>query len=777
MLHEILLSLSGHPSPLLRNDHSDPAAASLISPPERQLLDTAAHLSDLHCGLRDETGYISGYHPSVICRAVSTAIVTIHLAAFQRKIIEVEDSILRKDAALVGAYNIVPLTAVLGQFSGWTRRLEWLRDLVEFMTADKGREDRLPCQAAKLIDRLRSELQTGYADVSDTAQSLLRVAETSWLKQVSAWVLYGRRPTVGGYDFFIREDEEEEHGYRIDYDLLPSFVTPSTASSMLFIGVSINRTRSRTSTDLSASGLSHLASQHLEFTKLSSPLNGAMFSRAITTVRYTLSRTTLQKLLPLIKVLETLKVLREFFLIGRGEFAIALTQQADEKIRGRWQRADNLAYEKRDTLGTIVVKEGEVATVLARTWAFLSSMQGQHADEDEALELARDLLRLHVSKSTEAATPARGPDRARDKLLDAIVPTPFRNLLFSVPVTLTMQIQYPLDLFLTQSDLQIYTAINSYLLSIRRAHLRLTDLWKITSLRRHHPPPPRAPYGNTRGGIAQTKLLRERWALRSSIMRSTWSTSSAAIFFLGETEAYLQVEVVEGLWSHFHDWITGTGEPARGDPSPSQGSSDYPAANPASGPPRPDTGEPPTTQPDAHPNHDPQTLSTAHRHYLSALTRRLLLTQPTFAAPLHDLLIQTDQLVALVRRLHGVWVAADLEADEGVVDAFADLGAEERDVRAQLRGVERRVKFGIEDVVAALRSLSLDEGFAAEMEMEEEEEEGGLEGSLEGDGDGNGDGVRRYRPRRVGGIDRLLMKLDFGGWFGPSGRDGAELDA
>ncbi|KAI0970082.1 Spc97/Spc98 family protein [Xylaria arbuscula] len=753
MLHEILLSLSGHPSPLLRNDHSDPAASALISPPERQLLDTAAHLSDLHCKLREQTRRISSAHPSAICRAVSNAIVAVHLASFQRRIIEVEDSILRKDAALVGAYNIVPLTAVMGQFSDWTRRLEWLWELVEFMTADKGREDRLPCQAAKLIDRLRSELQTGYADVSETAQSLLQVAEISWLKQVSAWVLYGRKPTVGSYDFFIREDQNEEGGYTINYEFLPKFVTPSTAESMLFIGVSINRARSRASSDLGASDLSHVSSQHRELAQLSSPLKGVIFSRAITSIRYTLSRTTLQKLLPLARVLETLKVLREFFLIGRGEFAIALTQQADEKIRSRWRRADNLAYENRNALGTVVLKEGEVSAVLARTWAFLGSMQSEHADEDEALELARDVLRLHVSKSAEAPTPAKGSHYATNKILDAIAPTPFRNLLFSVPVTLTMQIHSPLDLFLTQSDLQIYTTINSYLLSIRRAHLRLMDLWKITSLRRHHLPPPRAPYGNTKSDIAKTRLLRERASLRSSIMRGTWSTSSAAIFFLGETEAYLQVEVVEGLWSHFHSWITGTSSsnlPAQ------QGTTKPPVTNP-------------TTDEPHHPNHDPQTLSTAHRQYLSALTRRLLLTQPAFTTPLYDLLIQTDHLVALVHRLHGVWVAADLEADEGVVDAFSNLDAEERDVRAQLRGVERRVKFGIEEVIAALRTLSLDGAFAAEMEGEEEV--GSVEDGMDGDIDGDGAGV--YRPHRVGGIDRLLMKLDFGGWFGPTTADGS----
>ncbi|KAI1276008.1 Spc97/Spc98 family protein [Xylaria sp. FL0933] len=766
MLHEILLSLSGHPSPLLRNDHSGPAASSLISPPERQLLDTAAHLSDLHCKLRDQTSRISSAHPSAICRAVSTAIVAIHLAAFQRRIIDVEDSILRKDAALVGAYNIVPLTAVMGQFSDWTRRLEWLWELVEFMTADKGREDRLPCQAAKLIDRLRNELQTGYADISETAQSLLQVAETSWLKQVSAWVLYGRRPTVGTYDFFIREDAKEEHGYAIDYELLPKFVTPSTAESMLFIGVSINRARSRASSDLGASDLSHVSSQHLELAQLSSPLNSVIFSRAITSIRYTLSSATLQKLLPLVKVLDILKVLREFFLIGRGEFAIALTQQADERVRSRWRRADNLAYENRVTLGTVVVKEGEVSAVLARTWAFLVSMQSEHEDEDEALELARDLLRLHVSKSTEAATPAKGSHHATNKILDAIVPTPFRNLLFSVPVTLTMHIHSPLDLFLTHSDLQVYTSINSYLLSIRRAHLRLTDLWKITSLRRHHPPPPRAPYGNTQSGIAKTRLLRERASLRSSIMRSTWSTSSAAIFLLGETEAYLQVEVVEGLWSHFHTWLSGSPKDSttRGEqpsrPSSTQGT--IPRSNNPSTDDDPGLDDEGQRRGNVDRNHDPQTLSTAHRQYLSALTRRLLLTQHAFTTPLYELLIQIDHLVALVHRLHGVWAAADLEADEGVVDAFSNLEAEERDVRAQLRGVERRVKFGIEDVVAALRGLSLDAGFAAEMEGEEEDGAAVEDGMIDGDGDE----VGKYRPHRVGGIDRLLMKLDFGGWFG-----------
>lgn len=207
MLHEILLSLSGHPSPLLRNDYTEPRAQSILSPPERELLRTAGHLSDLHCKLISYTAQVSASHPSIICRAVSTAINSLYLAAFQRKVLEVEESILRKDASLVGAYNIVPLTAVIGEFSGWTRRMEWLWDLVQFMLKE---DEGSPCRAAQLINKLRDELQTGYADIGETALSLVRVAETAWLKQVSAWVLYGTIPILGDVDFFIQKKKRDE---------------------------------------------------------------------------------------------------------------------------------------------------------------------------------------------------------------------------------------------------------------------------------------------------------------------------------------------------------------------------------------------------------------------------------------------------------------------------------------------------------------------------------------------------------------------------------------
>ncbi|KAK3307481.1 gamma-tubulin complex component protein [Chaetomium strumarium] len=812
MLHEILLSLSGHPSPLLRSALSSSSSSSsstndnninntdlstavhgILSPPERALLQSLARLSDLHVHLLTSTSHIASCHASVICRAVASAIDSLHLAAFRRKVLEVESTILQKDAALVGAYNIVPLTAVVAEFDGWARTLEWLTGVVQLMDAG--------CTGAKVVDFLRAELQTGYRDVEQTARSLVAVAEAAWVKQVSAWVLYGRVPGLGEGDFFIvarrrrgagkegaevegdSADGEEE--YVCEKGLLPGFVMPATAESMWFIGRSLNQIRAKSVGDYTLRGEDHLSSQLTRLASLKHPIDSATFARTIADIRHFLSRTTLQRLLPLSRVLDTLQLFRDFFLLRRGEFAMALTQQADEKIRSRWKRAENLAYEKRDGFGNVTVKEGEVATVLARTWAAMGSMQGEHADEDEGLELARDLLRLTVAKSrtSTSTTPA-----AIESGLTAIAPTPFRNLLFSVPVVLTLQIPSPLDLFLSQSDLQTYTAINSYLLSLRRAHLRLTDLWKITSLRRHHPAPPGPPYGSTRGGREKVHLLRQRHATRSSILRNAWATASAAIFFLGEIEGYLQTEVVAGLSDGFHRWLrTGEDDSRHNDDSSNQTLTTSPAreydgpdhapddndddiwlleSGPAS-PRSPSRSQQQQHQRRSHMRHDPQTLATAHRRYLRTLVHRLLLSQQFFTDPLYELLVQIDHLVALVHRLHSVWAAADLEADAGVVDAFVDLEKEERDVQREIRGVEGRVKSGIEGLVGELRRL---EGAAGSLLFSGSGEQS--------DGDEAGEAVRmresgEYAPRRVGGVDRLLMKLDFGSWFG---RGGLEVD-
>lgn len=208
MLHEIILSLSGHPSPLLATDNDKSTSSLILSPSEKELLTSIAHLSQLNCKLLQHTADIPLQHPSSICQAVATAIKSTHLANFQRRVLEVEDGILRRDAGSVGAYNIVPLTAIVGQFSDWTRRMEWFWEITQFMMEKD-------CLGAQLIDKLCASVQTGYSDIEEVALHLVRVAETAWLKQASAWLLYGRLSPFGKDDFFVYKGESGSDLVRI----------------------------------------------------------------------------------------------------------------------------------------------------------------------------------------------------------------------------------------------------------------------------------------------------------------------------------------------------------------------------------------------------------------------------------------------------------------------------------------------------------------------------------------------------------------------------------
>ena len=127
MLHDILLSLSGHPSALF--DAGRARFDNVLSPPERGLLASTGRLAELHRRTRDHAAIISTTHSSVVCRAVAAAITSLHLAAFQRKVLDVERQVLARDAAVVGAYDIVPLAGVVAAFAEWTRRMDWLFEL------------------------------------------------------------------------------------------------------------------------------------------------------------------------------------------------------------------------------------------------------------------------------------------------------------------------------------------------------------------------------------------------------------------------------------------------------------------------------------------------------------------------------------------------------------------------------------------------------------------------------------------------------------------------
>ena len=768
MIHELLLGISGHSSPLLSSstgelDGSNGFLASVFSPAERALLESLAQgLGERNRNVRTNASAISSSHPSTICRAVSTAIVSIHLASFQRRILEVEKTILEQDASIVGAYNIVPLSAIAEAFDGWTRKLEWLWDLVQFIQgkrSSKHPQARLStrdfCTAAELLRHLEESTHTGYPDIEQISLNLLKVAETAWLKQTSTWVLYGRHPASGAADFFITR-HAITHGsqgpasyeYDIEDDLVPHYVTKATAQSILSIGKALNYIRDRkiVFTDAASRAIapdlallpSHLSHLSSHLSALESPLTPSTFSAAIGAIRLSLSQNALQKLLPIASIMQMLHLLKDFFLMDNGEFAIALITAADERLSSR-NKADVSGCNLINDLASMTIKEGEVSTVLARAWNALDVLQSLDPAFDEVvddyLDRARSFIRLSIKSLDVNPTSSR-------EMTDKSPVASFDDLLLPSSTILSLRVHPPMDLFLAPADVAVYSSIHGYLLAIRRAHLRLSKLFLLSALRRDQSSS-KASVSSRHKDVVESLTERRRTVnQRAKAMRPVWADIGSAAFFLAELGEYFQGEVVKGSWSTFQSWLLHN-------PGCDVRSTDASLMSSTASERRPYVSWPASSDssqraPPLSPR-DPETLTKAHRRYLTSLEKGLLLDNFNFTTLLRRFMASIDHLTALMQRLNHIQQSLDLETNEGVSTAADDLAIEIQGLMQDLKGSCQKVSSGTQSLVEALRAIDAARTGARSIQVKDFTKE-----------------HDDFIPWANGGVERLLLKFDSG---------------
>jgi hypothetical protein len=667
---------------------------------------------------------------------VANGIETHQLQRFRSRISEVEESILKRDTGTVDGYDIVSLAKLVNAFDGWERILRYLHDLVESISPGSGSLDTLRKEGSKMsgagiIDRLRKDIYTGYPTLEEISLHLLKIAETAWLREISTWVLYGRLPSSFAYgsnsastDFFITEldgevdqNGEDEIGipkkYSINKNLLPGFIPHQTASSVLFIGRALSMIRLRgslatnqsTSSAAVASPEMTLLPIHLSFLQsLQSPLSPQKLTNAIAEIRLSLSRHTLQTLLPAERILESIYVFREFYLLGRGEFALNLIEQASEQVRSRWRRP---GAGKTSTQGPLI-KEGEVSAILTRTWGVLSSLQGEEG-VDERLDTARDLFYLSLHKPPQT-TPGRKPGES------------FSDVLVGVPVSLNIDLTWPLELFLQPNDLEEYNAIFVYLIAVRKTQMRLHGLWQG----RRNPP--------------VDQLSKEEWANRKVILRNReskerriWATASIIVFFLETLVSYWQGEVIENAFTTLVEIVAPTKQ--HGDNSDNEEVDIWKRSSTYSE--RPNTAASNQAASQERIQQDPESLMRAHQGYLAAIKRNVFLSDIVFAPLIKRLLQECENLASGIERLRHQCTISDLQ-----VDGMEGFGDEERERRLVLN----RCK----EVTSLLKQLMgrlhrIDE----ERDSWDEElfpTESGIPG------------VNHERTK----VDRLLMRMDLG---------------
>ena len=753
MLHEVLLSLMGHASPLLQDvgqieprrlEHDEFAA---FTPTEQALVGKLGHLSQLHIQLKDQAACVSSSHTSVVCRAVSSRIVSQYLKLFRQKVLDVESSILAKDARYVGGYDIVPLSTVCGEFAPWVRRLEWLFRVTNRMfSRDPGNQN---CSGATIIDFLRLESHTGYIDLAEMADDLVRAAEMAWLRQLSSWLLHGKLPVRSAGDFFIQAATQPTQSSKVGpvmvtkAELAPGFVTAACAESILFIGNSLNQIWSWSRAFVDGDPTATLVPAHLELLKtLVSPISSLTLSNVISSVRRSISQNALCHLLPMSRIMDILSVLQCFFLLGHGEFAVSLVSQADKQVRSRLHAHDSSnSVRKAGRLENIIVKRGEVGSVLSQTWAELLTLRGDDRQTDHTLSLGMEMVQLDLEHVDAVHSEVQQGGFAR-----------FTSLLLPSPTVLKLVLpsDSPLNLFISSVELREYSTINSYLLSIRRADMHLGALWKLTSLRRSCPHQRGPPRSSTR--VEQRKSLTKRGheGSRARKMRDYWASASKALFVIKELASYLQVDVVKQQWDHFHAWLEGqdtekNAQYSKSTPPPSpvstgsvNGTKDLPSSSR------------PASKSKSGPHCDLATLSQAHGIYLRKLAASLLLTKAEYTGALQKLLISIDQFCALFGQLEDMQQAMDLRDDHGARDASASYVLDENDILEELERCRTALEQRLVSLVDVVRGID-------EAMMQARPDLDPFQGSF------NELGLSgpTYRPPNQRTLERLVMKLEF----------------
>ncbi|KAL9609565.1 MAG: hypothetical protein Q9167_005675 [Letrouitia subvulpina] len=751
MLHELLLALSGHPSPLLDHNDGNPDIGSVqgfLSPSESALLKSlSTDLGGKHRKVRDRANSISMLHDSIVCRAVSVSILSVHLLQFQRKIVEIETQILDQDSHYVGAYNIVPLSSIVGAFDGWTRKLDWLWKLVLFVQPDD-KPGRYHCTASRIISYLHDATHTGYPDIEHLSLELTRVAEMAWLKQLSSWVLYGKVPHLSDADFFVAQDDNNpridghQESYKVKKDLIPSFVTPATANSVLFIGKSLQHVRERgpeSNIEIGSTVNTALLHNHLsELSSLHSPINALSFTSAVDAIRLSLSKNVLQKLLPLQNVKAILRLLRDFFLLERGEFALALVAAADECLTlRRLPSAGKYKSKSLEVVENVTIKEGELAIILPKAWSAMFSLESTYDHfVDEELDFARDLLQLSLD-SGRPSSPFES-HRSDDQSIK-LENTTFTDLLLPTATILSVRPQPPLDLFLNRSDVLTYSHMHSYLLGIRRAHSHLSKVVLLSSLRRNHPSPRLSPSGGSRGDVQALQRARHRANRRTKSLRPIWAAIRTANFLLAELGAYFQTDIITRSWIDFYEWLEPTS--LHGSRPTSRDSCEldrtFASSTNLDGRSQPQLH----LQPELH--WDPESLVTAHRRFLSSLWRSLLLDHESFTTQLRSFLTLVDHVVALMDRLDVVHQRLDLELKIDIRDTFTNYGLEQDELMADLRTLCAKIDNSILGLVENLRDIDSRRTGSDYYQSR----------ILRDD--------REFIPRLNASLDRLLLKLDY----------------
>nr|XP_015809467.2 gamma-tubulin complex component 4 [Nothobranchius furzeri] len=388
----------------------------------------------------------------------------------------------------------------------------------------------------------------GLPPVRMALEKILAACHGVMYKQLAAWMLHGllldqseeffikQGPSAGGAA--ASQDEEEEdlglgglsgkqlrelqdlrlieeenmlapslQQFSLRTEMLPSYIPIRVAEKILFVGESVqmfenhNHSPSRAGSilkhqeDLFAAELHRLKQQPL--------FSLVDFENLIDRIRSTVAEHLWTLMVEEANLLEQLKIVKDFYLLGRGEL---------------YQVFIDLAQHMLKTPPTAVT-EHDVNV------AFQQAAHKVLLDDDNLLPLLHLTVDYQGKESKEASGPRDGATPPQDTSPREVPPTGWAAL------GLTYKVQWPLHILFTPAVLEKYNVVFRYLLSVRRVQSQLQHCWALQMQRKHL--------------SSQTDAV--KWRLRNHMA-----------FLIDNLQYYLQVDVLESQFSQLLQQINST---------------------------------------------------------------------------------------------------------------------------------------------------------------------------------------------------------------------------
>ncbi|XP_009003574.1 gamma-tubulin complex component 4 isoform X3 [Callithrix jacchus] len=551
MIHELLLALSGYPGSIFTWNKRSGLQVSqdfpFLHPSETSVLNRLCRLGTDYIRftefIEQYTGHVQqqDHHPSqqgqgglhgIYLRAFCTGLDSV-LQPYRQAILDLEQEFLGDPHLSISHVNYS-----LDQFQ---LLFPSVMVVVEQIKSQK-------IHGCQILETVYKHSCGGLPPVRSALEKILAVCHGVMYKQLSAWMLHGllldqheeffikQGPSSGNVSAQPEEDEEdlgiggltgkqlrelqdlrliEEENmlapslkqFSLRVEILPSYIPVRVAEKILFVGESVqmfenqnvNLTRKgsilKNQEDTFAAELHRLKQQPL--------FSLVDFEQVVDRIRSTVAEHLWKLMVEESDLLGQLKIIKDFYLLGRGELFQAFIDTAQHMLK----------------TPPTAVTEHDVNV------AFQQSAHKVLLDDDNLLPLLHLTIEYHGKEHKADATQAReGPSRE----------TSPREAPASgwAALGLSYKVQWPLHILFTPAVLEKYNVVFKYLLSVRRVQAELQHCWALQMQRKH---------------LKSNQTDAIKWRLRNHMA-----------FLVDNLQYYLQVDVLESQFSQLLHQINST---------------------------------------------------------------------------------------------------------------------------------------------------------------------------------------------------------------------------